>query len=43
MKSLIQNVRSVAVKENYQKHELKTQPRYIQGGTLMKHQLDALK
>jgi hypothetical protein len=43
MKALVQNVRQVAVQESYQKHELKTQPSYIQGGTLMKHQMDALK
>lgn len=40
---LIKNVRRMAMKEGYEKHEFKSQPDFITGGTLMKHQLEALK
>jgi hypothetical protein len=40
---LISDVRKSAKTESYEKHELKSQPGFITGGTLMKHQLEALK
>jgi hypothetical protein len=43
MKGLIANVRSAATSESYKSRELKAQPDFIKGGTLMKHQLEALK
>jgi hypothetical protein len=43
MKELIADVRKLANAESYELHELKTQLKYITGGTLMKHQLEALK
>jgi hypothetical protein len=43
IKQLIADVRNVATKEKYEKHEYKSQPEFITGGKLMKHQLDALK
>ncbi|KAG0997765.1 hypothetical protein G6F28_002587 [Rhizopus arrhizus] len=42
MKELIADVRKLANAERYELHELKTQLKYITGGTLMKHQLEAL-
>lgn len=42
-KMLINQVRSKATSESYEKHELKKQPKFIAGGTLMKHQMEALK
>lgn len=43
MKSLIANVRSAATTSSYELRELKTQPDFLKGGTLMKHQMEALK
>lgn len=43
MRKLIKEVRERAQAENYEKHELKAQPGYINGGKLMKHQMEALK
>lgn len=43
MPQLIENVRRMAMKEGYEKHEFKSQPDFMTGGTLMKHQLEALK
>lgn len=43
VKKLISEVRKLAKSESYEKHELKFQPDFIKGGTLMKHQLEALK
>jgi hypothetical protein len=43
VKQLISDVRTIAKTENYEKHEYKTQPDFIRGGTLMNHQLEALK
>lgn len=43
MRGLISNVRSAATTESYESRELKTQPDFIRSGTLMKHQLEALK
>lgn len=43
MRQLISDVRTMAVKEGYEKHEFKSQPDFITGGILMKHQLEALK
>ena len=42
MDSLIKNVRKAATSEGYEKHALKEQPDFIQNGTLMKHQMEAL-
>ncbi|KAI9009404.1 P-loop containing nucleoside triphosphate hydrolase protein [Phycomyces nitens] len=42
MKIRIEEVRAVATRESYAKHELKKQPDFIKGGTLMPHQLDGL-
>ncbi|OAD81316.1 hypothetical protein PHYBLDRAFT_96522, partial [Phycomyces blakesleeanus NRRL 1555(-)] len=42
MKIRVEEVRRVATKESYSKHELKKQPDIIKGGTLMPHQLDGL-
>ncbi|KAL0138902.1 hypothetical protein V8B55DRAFT_1448945 [Mucor lusitanicus] len=42
MKGLIANVRSAATKTSYQSRELKAQPDFLKGGTLMKHQMEAL-
>ncbi|KAG0776079.1 hypothetical protein G6F29_009636 [Rhizopus arrhizus] len=43
MKQLIADIRRLANAEKYESHELKAQPRYIEGGVLMQHQLEALK
>lgn len=43
MKSLISQVRSKAKTEGYSSHELKVQPKFVEGGTLMGHQMEALK
>jgi hypothetical protein len=43
MKNLVAQVRSKARAENYEKHELKVQPKFITGGQMMKHQMEALK
>ncbi|CAO3690156.1 unnamed protein product [Rhizopus stolonifer] len=42
VKQLIADIRQAADTVNYASHELKAQPKYIDGGKLMKHQLDAL-
>ncbi|KAI8381211.1 uncharacterized protein BYT42DRAFT_644051 [Radiomyces spectabilis] len=42
MKKHVAEVKTVATKEAYAKHELKKQPDFITGGTLMPHQLDGL-
>ncbi|KAI7857532.1 P-loop containing nucleoside triphosphate hydrolase protein [Circinella umbellata] len=42
MKEQVDLVRELATKENYGRHELKQQPDFIRGGTLMPHQLDGL-
>ncbi|CEP07576.1 hypothetical protein [Parasitella parasitica] len=42
MRSLIANVRSAATSESYDSREMKAQPDFIKGGTLMKHQIEAL-
>ncbi|KAK4515941.1 40S ribosomal protein S21 [Mucor velutinosus] len=42
MKGLIANVRSAATKTSYESRELKAQPDFLKGGTLMKHQMEAL-
>ncbi|KAI9258728.1 P-loop containing nucleoside triphosphate hydrolase protein [Phascolomyces articulosus] len=38
----VELVRKLATQENYGKHELKQQPDFVRGGTLMPHQLDGL-
>ena len=43
MKQQVNLVRGLATKENYGRHELRQQPDFIRGGTLMPHQLDGLK
>ncbi|CEI86117.1 hypothetical protein RMCBS344292_00562 [Rhizopus microsporus] len=43
MRQLIADIRKLANAEKYESHEIKTQPKYINGGTLMPHQLEALK
>ncbi|KAG2202459.1 hypothetical protein INT47_013075 [Mucor saturninus] len=42
VRQLISDVRKSAKTESYEKHEIKSQPGFITGGTLMKHQLEAL-
>ncbi|KAI7866137.1 P-loop containing nucleoside triphosphate hydrolase protein [Spinellus fusiger] len=42
MQERVRQVKAVATKESYSKHELKKQPNIIKGGELMKHQLDGL-
>ncbi|KAI9322475.1 P-loop containing nucleoside triphosphate hydrolase protein [Dichotomocladium elegans] len=42
MKERVEDVRLAASRENYSKHEIKKQPDFIAGGTLMPHQLDGL-
>ncbi|KAI8640052.1 P-loop containing nucleoside triphosphate hydrolase protein [Parasitella parasitica] len=42
MRGLVANVRSAATLESYESRELKMQPDFIKGGTLMKHQIEAL-
>ncbi|KAL7319394.1 hypothetical protein PS15m_002531 [Mucor circinelloides] len=42
MKGLIANVRSAATNSSYESRELKAQPDFLKGGTLMKHQMEAL-
>lgn len=43
MRQLIADIRKLANAEKYESHEIKVQPKYINGGTLMPHQLEALK
>ncbi|RCI02455.1 hypothetical protein CU098_001572, partial [Rhizopus stolonifer] len=42
MYGLIESVRVAATAESYQRHEIKEQPDFVKGGTLMKHQMEAL-
>ncbi|KAI8085910.1 P-loop containing nucleoside triphosphate hydrolase protein [Gilbertella persicaria] len=42
MYGLIESVRAAATAESYQRHEIKEQPDFVKGGTLMKHQMEAL-
>lgn len=43
MKQRVEEVRYAATRENYSQHEIKQQPNFIAGGTLLEHQLDGLK
>ncbi|KAI9262698.1 P-loop containing nucleoside triphosphate hydrolase protein [Sporodiniella umbellata] len=42
MKQLVAEIRKAADTENYASHELKVQPKYMDGGILMPHQMEAL-